>query len=500
MKPQWEEKSLAAAYGFFYLLNMCAMWGGVLPFLPDSLATGRLADAFFAPSLTFEISFFALMVVAHRKPAAVNRALPAIALIPYGAGLACLGLLLLPETAAPTVAAAAGLLLGWSTAALFLVWELVFSTHPVEQVCREIVTGFIVGAVAYLVLALIVPQPARFAFMVVAFAFVTSAIVKATRALQGRSNVAAKTNLADRPPQSVIRHALRDYWRSILCIGVVGVCAGAMRGAAIASLSQGEEVNTLSMALLLGAAIAFLVFWNRSAITLTTTSAFRAFAPLAIIALFFVPWAAETLALPLSSLLFALLGCVNALAAVQALVAARARSLNPVAVYGAFAGTIWLMHDGAYMAAQAALEYTGSGTAAVEATTVGCLCALGLGLFISQGGIHSILSPQQVRVDNIELMRTAAMPSRRKRETGTAQDGQPDVVALRMAELGARYHLTEREREIATLIARGMTVRKIAEQLVISENTVRTHAKAIYAKLDIHKKTELLDLVSADRI
>lgn len=49
------------------------------------------------------------------------------------------------------------------------------------------------------------------------------------------------------------------------------------------------------------------------------------------------------------------------------------------------------------------------------------------------------------------------------------------------------------------LIARGDTVVRIAEQLEVSENTVRTHAKRIYAKLDIHSKQELSDLVRSFR-
>ena len=36
----------------------------------------------------------------------------------------------------------------------------------------------------------------------------------------------------------------------------------------------------------------------------------------------------------------------------------------------------------------------------------------------------------------------------------------------------------------------------IADRLVISENTVRTHAKHIYTKLDIHRRHELLDMLS----
>ena len=42
----------------------------------------------------------------------------------------------------------------------------------------------------------------------------------------------------------------------------------------------------------------------------------------------------------------------------------------------------------------------------------------------------------------------------------------------------------------------GNTVARIAEQLFISENTVRTHTKRIYTKLDVHKKQELIDLVA----
>ena len=47
------------------------------------------------------------------------------------------------------------------------------------------------------------------------------------------------------------------------------------------------------------------------------------------------------------------------------------------------------------------------------------------------------------------------------------------------------------------LIARGHSVARIAEALVVSENTIRTHSKRIYAKLDIHKKQELVDLLES---
>ena len=47
-------------------------------------------------------------------------------------------------------------------------------------------------------------------------------------------------------------------------------------------------------------------------------------------------------------------------------------------------------------------------------------------------------------------------------------------------------------------IVRGKTVVRIAEELVISENTVRTHVRHIYQKLDIHTRQELFDLLGLD--
>jgi NarL family two-component system response regulator LiaR len=50
--------------------------------------------------------------------------------------------------------------------------------------------------------------------------------------------------------------------------------------------------------------------------------------------------------------------------------------------------------------------------------------------------------------------------------------------------------LTEREVEVLQLIARGGTNRQIAEQLSISEATVRTHVSKILGKLDLCSRTQ----------
>ena len=51
-------------------------------------------------------------------------------------------------------------------------------------------------------------------------------------------------------------------------------------------------------------------------------------------------------------------------------------------------------------------------------------------------------------------------------------------------------HLTPREREVLTLLARGANGREIAAELGISRNTVRTHVQSILSKLQVHSRLE----------
>ncbi|MCD8317211.1 MAG: helix-turn-helix transcriptional regulator [Eggerthellaceae bacterium] len=61
-----------------------------------------------------------------------------------------------------------------------------------------------------------------------------------------------------------------------------------------------------------------------------------------------------------------------------------------------------------------------------------------------------------------------------------------------------QYGLSTRELEILSLFAQGRSANWIADSLIISKNTVRSHLRAIYSKLNVHTRQELLDFLDGE--
>lgn len=56
---------------------------------------------------------------------------------------------------------------------------------------------------------------------------------------------------------------------------------------------------------------------------------------------------------------------------------------------------------------------------------------------------------------------------------------------------GQKEALTDREGEICRLVARGLNNREIAEELFLSEGTVKNHITRILDKLELRDRTQL---------
>ena len=75
----------------------------------------------------------------------------------------------------------------------------------------------------------------------------------------------------------------------------------------------------------------------------------------------------------------------------------------------------------------------------------------------------------------------------------------PGDLEPRCSTIARDFHLTERERDVFLLLARGYSQRGIADKLFVSENTVKSHRRHIYQKLGIGSQQELIDMIEAGK-
>jgi two-component system, NarL family, response regulator LiaR len=81
-----------------------------------------------------------------------------------------------------------------------------------------------------------------------------------------------------------------------------------------------------------------------------------------------------------------------------------------------------------------------------------------------------------------------------EKEIVVVRETEPFVVnQARLEQLG----ITPREHEILTHIAAGLSTREIAETLFVSENTVKTHSRRLFDKLDARRRTQAVQIAKA---
>jgi DNA-binding NarL/FixJ family response regulator len=102
-------------------------------------------------------------------------------------------------------------------------------------------------------------------------------------------------------------------------------------------------------------------------------------------------------------------------------------------------------------------------------------------------GFISKAVPRQPIIDGIK----AATGGDRVVLTHRSQHSQIDQV-LRWP--GRDIGLTERESEILSLLSTGMTNRELGRNLYVSENTIKTHLRSLYAKLGVRSRAQAASL------
>ena len=503
------------------------MWGGVFPFLPMEFQTQEIIFGFFlAQSLVVSLSYFASALGVYFFPGPTRRFLVVAASVPYFLGWCCLvGAIYIDEAALPLVVIG-GALLGLGSAGFYMLWQRLFASQEAETGNRDLILGTAYASIFYFSLYLIPGAVTVYLIPLVFLPLFGLCIVLKSRTIDPNQPMFEDV---PRDHPRIYRQILHDYWRSAFAIGALGFCCGIMRSLAIGDPQIGSLVNILSMGTSLVAAVALLLVWQVKNIRLNVTAAYRIFFPFLISAFLLLPIFGEPFSGPLASALYAVYSCAIVLMMIQCAQASRDRGINPVFIYGFFGGIVYLLHDVGFVTGTFAEKIPVISIPPLVAVSIMALYLLGLMYFIGQGGFRQILSPRRTDAESIELVALAPRAERGEAERGRAvarrharsaaslsgnaleketkrparirsEQEEPsyrDRISKQAAALQRHYRLSARETEVMELIARGNSVARIAEELVVSENTIRTHSKRIYTKLAIHKKQELLDLIES---
>lgn len=492
-------------YALFLAINAAGVWGGVFPFLPLEFQTQEIVFWFFlAQSLVFSTSYFASALGVYFLPGPTRSFLVHLATVPYLLGWACLiGAIYLDGYALPLVVFG-GALLGLGSAGFYMLWQRLFASQDSDAGNRDLMVGTAYAAVLYFSLYLIPVAVTAFLIPLVFLPLFGLTIVLKSRQID--RDQAMFQDVPREHPQ-VYRRVLRDYWRSALCVGALGFCTGIMRSLAIGEPQVGSLVNVLSMGGALVAAVAVLALWRFKNLRLNVVGAFRIVFPFVITSFLLLPFLPTSYARWLAAILYAVYSAAIMLMMIQCAQASRDRGINPVFIYGFFGGIVYTLHDIGFIGGAFAEQVTIMGIAPLAVVALVAVYLLGLMYFVGQGGFRKIFGRDN-GAESIELVAlrpeaspapsapAAARPAQTQRER-YAGPAYQDRISKQAELLRQHYRLSARETEVMELIARGNTVARIAEDLVVSENTIRTHSKRIYAKLAIHKKQELLDLIDS---
>ncbi len=477
-------------YALFLAINAAGVWGGVFPFLPLGFQTHTIVFWFFlTQSIVFSLSYVASCVGSYFMPGPTRTFLVKLTSAIYFAGWCALIAAIYVHEAALALVCTGGALLGLGSAGFYMLWQRLFASQDADAGTRDILVGSAWGAVLYFALYLI-PQAVTAYLIPLVFLPLFGLCVS----LRSRTIDPDQPMFSDIPREhpQVYRQVLGDHWRSALCIGAVGFCAGIMRSIAVAEPALGVYVNVLSMAGMLIAAIVVLWLWRLKDVRLSITTSYRIVFPFIITSLLLLPILSDEYARWLAAILYAVYAAAIMLLMMQCAQISRDRGINPVFIYGFFGAIVYTLHSIGFLGGTFAEDVRVIGVDPLAVVALIAIWALGLMHFVGSGGFTSALSRQ----DSPEAIELVSLKSH-EGAAATKETDAPDRIAAQAARLQEHFRLSAREAEVMELLARGNSVARIADVLVVSENTIRTHSKHIYAKLDIHKRQELVDLIES---
>lgn len=499
-------------FALFLAINATGVWGGVFPFLPSSFQTPLLMFWFFiSQTVVFCGVLFASVLGVYYYPEPTQRFPVHLAALPYAVGWVALIGAIYMESFALLLSILGGALLGFGSAGFYLMWQRLFASETADECNKNLILGAIWAAIFYYALYLIPRAITTYLIPLMFLPLFGLSIV-----LKSREINICQPMFEDVPTENraVYFNAMRGVWRSALCLGAIGFCAGIMRSLAIEDVQVGAVVNLLSMGASMLATIVFYVLWHFKNLRFSTTSLYGIFFPVVTSALLLLPLFEYPYGRYLAACLYALYSIAVLLTMIQCAQISRDKGINPVFIYALCSCIVFIMHGIGFVCGTLVSYLPFSGMSYIAKSAMVTLFLLALIHFFGMGGFKEALSHN---IDSdIELLslNTHQLKAHKPTAVSVSPEGEYvysssskenpplpqtgfDRIYYQSQTLSQLYHLTAKETEILELLLRGNTVPGTAEKLVVSENTVRSHWKRIYTKLDVHKKQEVIELANS---
>lgn len=472
-----EQVLVALAYGFFLACTSVTLWGGYLRFLTAQESPDALMLEYFVRTATLPLSLAVSGLVAFRHPKARLWRSPVLALVLFLAGALLVALQnggVIPSGWSLVVV---GACFGWGSGLMFGALQEVVAA---QKVFTAGIVVFAAAGISALLFFAVEVLPANAAPWASLFAFAPIAVLLTLIAWKCAPKVHPMFDTVPEQRRDRCREAASELWRPLLCVAFSAFIVGIVRVGSLAVGGSIGQTNESNMIGLLAASVALLATWKLLYERVTLMRLYQILFPLTATAFLLLPLLEGTFHQVVRSLVFLVFSVTSSLMVVSCARTARNQSLAPVLVYGLFAGVVY------------ACSLAGS--------VVGLYVGAGRGVGLAELSVVALVAVYALSVAMVA-------PHGRKARRGKAASGEElspssvdvsgDTVSAGCAVAVERYGLSRREAEVLDLLARGRDVPYVAEELVISKNTVRTHTKSIFAKTGVHSRQELIDLVES---
>lgn len=474
--------ALYLAFSFIYFHDAMPLMGATG--LGESTAAVFLALFMFTKLLTFA----AFALVAYRRPAfAASTACSVLsaALIMVGIALSAL-VLRLPDFAfgpseSTALLALSAAVLGVGDALMLLVWGRFCGTLSLRTTYVFVLLSYLAALAVY---ALVVefPPVGLLASAVVGVGLIPVLL---------RKSLATREVVVEPPTSALMKRAASALWRPVLLTSLFAFLSN------VTLFASGQQSADVGEAQLTSTAMTFAVV-------------LVLFLPLVLFRKNMNLGAAYRIALPLSTGGFLLLaffwngggGFANALVAMGWLIAdVISWCIVSDAVYETRAPAFLLYGISEGMVALASLAGVGVGFFFAEtmgSDTVALMALALAAIYLSSTAIMFILKDRSIPALSQSVADAAGTDVAGNAATAVPERIVEDRVEAACLVLADQAGLTPREGDILGCLAQGRNTQYMAERFCVSENTVKSHVRNVYRKLDVHSKQDIIDIINSD--